>query len=231
MFSSIEIILITLTVILTVTPAIISRRYCFFRYLVFNFFAFSWLWFTAFHTPYPLYVTGEFFRAYFYFPISVRDLFPIVYTPVYCYFLSDYEKSKSLFNKIFTILNIIMIVFVIYFMNLINLLLFPYFILSLAVFVFLKKENILKKAGQATTIALGLFCLFEPYYVSYFNSFYYAFSGYLQSFLDIRVSLFQHDISVLEIMMYCLLLLYIIIAIILVTLFSNCVSVKKTHHG
>lgn len=85
-------------------------------------------------------------------------LLAYIYTPIFCYYVTQYQESNS---KIFTVLkwlNIAIILFM-FFLGKITIV-YVYFVLSLLVLTLFKLEHLWKRALQATSIALGLFSLF-----------------------------------------------------------------------
>ncbi len=224
MFFDDIVILLGLIILLIIIPAIISRKEYFFRYILLNFFAFAWFSFMGNNTMnsgYRMYILEEALRSGIYpeYGISMNSLLPAIFTPICCYFLVRYEKPKSLFDWLFIILNIVLIVATLYMLNTVYLV-YPYFILSLIVFLLLRKQNSLQRAAQATTIGMGIFGIFSPFYTGYLIKIYTVSSESMRTFWAVEHHFLNYEINNLSLLGFSWFFLYIVIGILLISFFS-----------
>ncbi len=198
-------------------PSFFLKRECFFSYTVFNFFTFFVLEYIIQRNSEKMYALKTMLSIYCSCNFDMSYIIPLLYTPIYAYFISDYTNQGTLLKKLFFAFNTVAILVMFFILNGI-LLVYPYIVLSLIVFLYFKKENPFRKAMQATTVALGMYCLF--------NTFPYFLVDVCEglarcSFLFSSYHLVKYEISGLEILVYLIFLLNIILAILVVFFFCS----------
>ncbi|MBS9777836.1 MAG: hypothetical protein KGV50_03635 [Gammaproteobacteria bacterium] len=191
-------------------PAFFLRRQCFFRHIVLNFLAFLFI----------LHIIDNYgYKLVWYWPeidgriqYFIRQIFPIIYAPVYCYFLTDYEKPNSNLKKLFNIISVLIILFIFYEINTINLI-YPYFIVSVVTFFLFRDKNYIKKALLSSTIAIGFHCMLSLYHPNYALILFNSFGGSMSAFLEINFNLLNYQFSMFEILFYLIYVIFIILGI------------------